>query len=49
VREQGDHTVVEVLDPAGMVAITGKPELGPVAVEAKARLTAVLDSLVEAH
>jgi uncharacterized protein (DUF302 family) len=49
VREQGRHTVVEALDPAVLVAITGKPELGPVAAEAKARLTAALDALVEAR
>jgi hypothetical protein len=49
VREQGRHTVVEALDPAVLVALTGKPELGPVAAEAKVRLTAALDALVEVH
>jgi uncharacterized protein (DUF302 family) len=47
VREHGDYTVVEALDPAVMVAFTGKPELGPVAAEAKKRLTAMLDAVVE--
>ena len=49
VREHGGYTVVEALDPAVMVAFTGKSELGPVAAEAKTRLTAMLDALVEAH
>jgi hypothetical protein len=49
VREQGDYTVVEALDPAVTVAVTDKPELGPVAAEAKTRLTAMLDALVEVH
>jgi uncharacterized protein (DUF302 family) len=49
VREHRHYTVVEALDPAAMVAFTDKPELGPVAAEAKTRLTAMLDALVEAH
>ena len=45
VRAEGDATIVEALDPQVMVGFTGRPELGPVADEAAARLTAALDSL----
>jgi uncharacterized protein (DUF302 family) len=42
VRVDGEHTVVEAMDPDLMVTVTGKPELEPVAAEAKARLAAAL-------
>jgi uncharacterized protein (DUF302 family) len=42
VRADGERTVVEALDPDIMVNVTGKPELEPVAAEAKARLAAAL-------
>lgn len=42
VRAEGGRTVVEALDPDLMVSVTGKPELEPVAAEAKARLAAAL-------
>ena len=42
VREQGEHTVVEAVDPGVMVAFSDEPELMPVAAEAKIRLTAAL-------
>jgi uncharacterized protein (DUF302 family) len=42
VRVDGGRTVVEALDPDIMVSVTGKPELEPVAAEAKARLAAAL-------
>jgi uncharacterized protein (DUF302 family)/effector-binding domain-containing protein len=45
VRTDGDHTVVEALDPAILVRTTGLAELQPVATEARERLTAALASL----
>lgn len=45
VRNEGGHTVVEALDPAVMVRLTGRPELQPVADEATRRLDAALRSL----
>ena len=42
VRVDGERTVVEALDPDIMVSLTGKPELEPVAAEAKTRLAAAL-------
>ncbi len=45
VRREGDHTLVQALDPNTMVALTGLPALQPVAQEAAARLDAALASL----
>ncbi|MDG4857856.1 DUF302 domain-containing protein [Streptomyces sp. T-3] len=45
VRTDGDATVVQALDPATMVALTGLPALEPVAAEATRRLDAALGSL----
>ncbi|GAA2139415.1 hypothetical protein GCM10009760_21640 [Kitasatospora kazusensis] len=45
VRRDGDHTLVQALDPQAMVALTGLPELQSVADEAAARLGAALASL----
>jgi uncharacterized protein (DUF302 family)/effector-binding domain-containing protein len=45
VRTDGDHTVVEALDPTILVHATGLAELAPVATEARERLTAALASL----
>ena len=45
VRRQGDHTIVQALDPNTMVTLTGLPALQPVAQEAAARLDAALASL----
>ncbi|TRW44084.1 DUF302 domain-containing protein [Georgenia yuyongxinii] len=46
VRATGaDRTVVEALDPAVMVGLTGNEALTPVAEEAAARLRAVLGAL----
>jgi uncharacterized protein (DUF302 family) len=47
VRADGDHTLVEALDPDVMVTMTGKPELEPVAAEAKERLAAALATIAE--
>lgn len=47
VRVDGDRTLVEALDPDVMVAMTGKPELEPVAAEAKQRLAAALEAVVQ--
>jgi uncharacterized protein (DUF302 family) len=47
VRADGDHTLVEALDPDVMVTLTGKVELEPVATEAKQRLSAALAAVVE--
>ncbi|WP_037608398.1 DUF302 domain-containing protein [Streptacidiphilus rugosus] len=46
VRREGGHTLVQAMDPQAMVAMTGLPELQPVADEAAARLDAALASLV---
>jgi uncharacterized protein (DUF302 family) len=45
VRREGDHTLVQALDPNTMVTLTGLPALQPVAQEAAARLDAALASL----
>ncbi|MFF7550029.1 DUF302 domain-containing protein [Streptomyces canus] len=45
VRREGDHTIVQALDPDTMVTLTGLPALQPVAQEATARLDAALASL----
>ncbi|WP_405817600.1 DUF302 domain-containing protein [Streptomyces sp. NBC_01390] len=45
VRREGDHTLVQALDPNTMVALTGLPALRPVAQEAAASLDAALASL----
>ncbi|WP_329445472.1 DUF302 domain-containing protein [Streptomyces canus] len=45
VRREGDHTIVQALDPNTMVTLTGLPALQPVAQEATARLDAALASL----
>jgi uncharacterized protein (DUF302 family) len=48
VREDGDRTLVEALDPDIMVRVTGNPALEHVAAEAKARLAAALAAVAEA-
>ncbi|MFH8451171.1 DUF302 domain-containing protein [Streptomyces fungicidicus] len=45
VRREGDHTVVQALDPGTMVTLTGLDALEPVAGEATARLDAALNAL----
>ena len=45
VRATGDGTVVEALDPAFMVTLTGRPELKPVADEVGRRLADALAEL----
>ncbi|MGW2639936.1 DUF302 domain-containing protein [Streptomyces sp. NPDC001348] len=45
VRREGDHLLVQALDPNTMVTLTGLDALKPVADEATARLDAALDSL----
>lgn len=45
VRADGDGTLVHVLDPQTMVAVTGRSELKEVADEATAHLRAALDRL----
>ncbi|EFL40344.1 DUF302 domain-containing protein [Streptomyces griseoflavus] len=45
VRREGDHTVVQALDPGTMVTLTGLDALQPVAEEATARLDAALNAL----
>ncbi len=45
VRRDGDHTLVQALDPGTMVTLTGLDALGPVAEEATARLDAALRAL----
>jgi uncharacterized protein (DUF302 family) len=45
VREDEGLTVVEALNPAVMVELTGAPELASVAAEAGTRLAAALDAV----
>jgi uncharacterized protein (DUF302 family) len=45
VREDQGRTIVEAMDPAVMVAVTGDPALEPIAAEAKTRLAAMLDAV----
>ncbi|MFJ3554093.1 DUF302 domain-containing protein [Streptomyces sp. NPDC090114] len=45
VRRDGDHTLVQALDPGIMVTLTGLDALKPVADEATARLDAALTAL----
>ncbi|WP_371666966.1 DUF302 domain-containing protein [Streptomyces sp. NBC_00289] len=45
VRREGDHTLVQALDPNTVVTLTGLSALQPVAQEAAARLDAALASL----
>ena len=45
VRADGDQTVVEAIDPATMVGLTGNPDLQPVATDASARIVAALTAL----
>jgi uncharacterized protein (DUF302 family) len=45
VRGDGDEVLVEAVDPAGMVQLTGQADLGPVAAEAEAKLAAALASI----
>ncbi|MCX4706010.1 DUF302 domain-containing protein [Streptomyces sp. NBC_01373] len=45
VRAEGDHTVVQALDPGTMTALTGLEALRPVAEEATRRLDEALSAL----
>ncbi|OAH16387.1 DUF302 domain-containing protein [Streptomyces jeddahensis] len=45
VRRDGDHTLVQALDPDTMVTLTGLDVLKPVADEATVRLDAALSAL----
>ena len=45
VYEEGDGSVVSVVDPLQMLDVTNKPELREVAEEAKAKLKRAVDSL----
>ncbi|WP_156724906.1 DUF302 domain-containing protein [Streptomyces apocyni] len=45
VRADGDTTLVQALDPATLVTLTGLPALEPIADEATRRLDAALASL----
>jgi uncharacterized protein (DUF302 family) len=42
VRSTPDGTVVEMIDPSTMTALTGSPEVGDLAAEVKERLSAAL-------
>jgi uncharacterized protein (DUF302 family) len=44
-RQEGDHTVVEVLRPEAALAVVGLPELRPMADEAERRLRAVVAAI----
>lgn len=46
VRADGDHTLVQALDPALMAEVPEREELRPIAEEAGQRIQAALDSLV---
>ena len=48
-RSTGEHrTLVEALDPSVMVTFTGNADLEPIATEARAKLTAALETLSRA-
>ena len=47
IYEDGDRTVVAILDPATMVDLTGNPALAAVAGEAASRLSAVIQSIAD--
>lgn len=49
IRGEGDHVVVQAIDPDTMVALTGLDAMAPVADEAGRRLDAALASLKETH
>lgn len=46
VRADGDHTLVQALDPALIAEVPEREELRPIAEEAGQRIQAALDSLV---
>jgi len=48
VTPDGEQTVVEAIDPATMVTVTGEQALAPVAAEAARLLRAALDTLTHA-
>lgn len=48
VRGEGEQTVVEAIDPATMVTVTGEQALKPVVDEAARLLRAALDTLEQA-
>ncbi|WP_430333645.1 DUF302 domain-containing protein [Rhodococcus sp. ACT016] len=45
VRADGDDVIVEAMNPALMVEVTGEPELEAVAAEATTRLQTAIDAL----
>ncbi|MFZ0323243.1 MAG: DUF302 domain-containing protein [Actinomycetes bacterium] len=45
--DRPDTTIVEAVDPQDMVAMTGRPQLQPVADDAAARLSLALGTLVD--
>ncbi|MEJ2263804.1 MAG: DUF302 domain-containing protein [Anaerolineales bacterium] len=45
VYEEGDGSVIGILDPISMMSVTENPDLDPVAQEAKKRLQRVAESL----
>jgi uncharacterized protein (DUF302 family) len=45
VYEEGDGTMVSIIDPAGMMSVVDQPELGEVAQQARERLQRVIDSM----
>jgi uncharacterized protein (DUF302 family) len=47
VREAGGSTVVEAVDPEMMMAVSGNPDLKPVAADAAMRLRAALAELTD--
>ncbi|WP_406405751.1 DUF302 domain-containing protein [Streptomyces sp. NBC_01643] len=49
VRADGDQVLVQAVDPATMVTLTGLDAMRPIAEEATRRLDAALTSLREAH
>jgi uncharacterized protein (DUF302 family) len=45
VHEEGDGSMVSIVDPISMLGVVENPELGPVASEARAGLRRVLEAL----
>ena len=48
VRREGDHTLVQALDPQVMVSLPDRPELQPVADDAGRRLQTALEAVAGA-
>jgi uncharacterized protein (DUF302 family) len=44
-NDSGGHTLVEIMDPAAVLSLVGRPEIEPIAAEVRQRLERVLAQL----